>query len=504
MFDADYIKRLWCVFEVAVYLRLREKPRVIFINTSQKMVEIFSVTARLLLFLFVLIYSRVSMSLSVNDKTHMDDEWFMLFQLGAHIAIASVQFFLGQRWFKDMISLRETIADYDIRDAQLANPPDRLMLLQLINHYWGDAEENDANQEGGASASDANATVQRKTITGGLKSFNNNIRNQVRRILPVSGPRSWVIFSYFAAVLYSCPTVLHEFDNWSYHRIWADEYEMVIPLDASSAIQLGMDSWRKKKVDASNLSSLSMYFTDLNQGITTILSLVVRLSVLYPISVFFLGVELRFLLWLQQLSRLPYWASVLFALPLFLVLECVLSWRYQFFWNLENLVSLACGSKNILVVPPSLNPFSAKRLDGQGVVVASDGPFKATTTWSASSSLYCGEAPFDPYASPAEMWWAITLRPLWGIYYLAQRFSGACFYGRATRNDDDAPYRPKSTSLSGMFVSETNGFTEQGCIVRDQSAFDDFKEKMAHLDKHHGPGTINALTRKMSYVEPKI
>ena len=38
--DSKYMTRLWCVFEVAVYLRLREAPKVIFISMDKRILGI--------------------------------------------------------------------------------------------------------------------------------------------------------------------------------------------------------------------------------------------------------------------------------------------------------------------------------------------------------------------------------------------------------------------------------------------------------------------------------
>ena len=42
-------------------------------------------------------------------------------------------------------------------------------------------------------------------------------------MLPVSGPRSWVLFSYWASVLLAVGHVVYECDFWAYHAIFNDE-----------------------------------------------------------------------------------------------------------------------------------------------------------------------------------------------------------------------------------------------------------------------------------------
>ena len=40
LFDIEWVNRLWCVWELATYLRLRENPKVTFICISQRSCEI--------------------------------------------------------------------------------------------------------------------------------------------------------------------------------------------------------------------------------------------------------------------------------------------------------------------------------------------------------------------------------------------------------------------------------------------------------------------------------
>ena len=44
LFDAEYTTRLWCVFEIAVYLRLRENPKIVFASISRNIMEIVLLT----------------------------------------------------------------------------------------------------------------------------------------------------------------------------------------------------------------------------------------------------------------------------------------------------------------------------------------------------------------------------------------------------------------------------------------------------------------------------
>ena len=498
VFDAEYVKRLWCIFEIAVYLQLRKKPRVLFLNTSQKSLELITVSARLLAAMLVIVVNRQTMKDNGNKPAK---EFFLWFRLVYDVSMSCVQFFLGQRWFKDMITLRETMATYDVRDAELTDPADRMLLLRLINHYWGETETHEQGGDSPAAAGftsvagtaptlPAARTVETtRNVTAGLQKFNDNIRTQVRRILPVSGPRSWILFGYMASVVYYATAALYEYDNWAYHRIWDDEYEIFV---TGAAAHTGNMQARKelamknsaKYGTLQDFRELSMYFSDLNQGIATILSLSVRLFVIGPISLFMLGMLVRFLLWLQKLSRLPYWASVIFALPVFLALECVFGVRPNIIHNLENLVSLACGSGTIVIAPTILSSFLAGRHADFENTFGS--PFTKLIRWSSASTFYIGRVAFDPWAIKGSMWWPFVWRPFWGLYYMFLQYSGACMHGHAERNADDAPLVPGVGNVDKE--KYWHSFTARGCLRIDPELkerhpeFDDGRKYVEFVD----------------------
>ena len=76
-----------------------------------------------------------------------------------------------------------------------------------------------------------------------------------------------------------------------------------------------------------------------------------------------LGAIVRFFLWLQQLTKLPYWISVAVVLPLYWFLECVLNLRFMLFFNLNNLASLAMGSNLLTVASLDQQGFRVGNLD---------------------------------------------------------------------------------------------------------------------------------------------
>jgi hypothetical protein len=117
-----------------VYLRLRKRPRVAFINVTQKLLEILWCTWELLSFAVLCMFRRASL---VNPQAQPFNQGFLWYRLVDKLVRRSLIFLLAQRYFKDLHSLRESVSNYDIRRSQLGNPADGAMLLQFINYYWG-------------------------------------------------------------------------------------------------------------------------------------------------------------------------------------------------------------------------------------------------------------------------------------------------------------------------------------------------------------------------------
>ena len=50
MYQIDWINRLWCVWELAVYLRVNPDPDVIFCSISQRYVDVIAVCSTLFMY----------------------------------------------------------------------------------------------------------------------------------------------------------------------------------------------------------------------------------------------------------------------------------------------------------------------------------------------------------------------------------------------------------------------------------------------------------------------
>ena len=306
------------IFELAVYIRLRELPKVVFINASQRLLEIVLITIKLAEFVLICFAQRFASESSQPDKfgraQNSPGVWFTYYRYISNVFVKSFAFLLCQRHFRELITLRETIRTFDVRQTQLAQASDKPFLLQFINHFYGPDIEGD-----GAQAAPDAAAGQ----ATGLDMFNVEVRARVPRQLPVSGVRSWVMFSYIAVLVYGATAALIDYDCWSYHKYFDDEFEILSHHDTlencyglSEGLCLAgatlpssngvaehiwgsepnskrMCRWDEQtsrcvynitpqEYERSNIKSI--YWQSPTQGLTSILSLASKVFILVPIS----------------------------------------------------------------------------------------------------------------------------------------------------------------------------------------------------------------------------
>ena len=439
IFDSVYITRMWCIFELAIYLRLRKKPRVLFINTSQKLLEIVYVSWKLGTFSLMSIARRSVINANVPT------ELFLWYRLCDGLLRMTLLFLLAQRYFRDLLTLRDIVSNYDVRKSELGQPNDRPMLLQFINFYWGgdqdrrrgdSDEQDDENAEDPSAVADgaANDDARQEEVTG-LDKCNRDIRERVLRYLPMRGPKSWMILSYVAAVLCSAPQAIVDYERWGYHAIWNDEGQLADTIRGDNA-PLYSYKLKSRNVDVST-QTLDIYFSDLGQGITSILSLCSKVFLLGPMSMLILGAEIRFFLWMQQLTKLPYWWSVLIFLPIFLFIEVILDTRFNLFFNLMNATSLAVGSLNINVARIIFQ--TRTRDPGTNSYHSLIDPLAFPSHVDDSSVSFLGIRQFNvdvTGSAEKDMWYPFIWRPFWGIYYIFQYYFGYCQITNLWRSSD--------------------------------------------------------------------
>ena len=139
MFDDVYCTRLWCIWELATFLKLREKPKVTFVCMSLRSCGVILV----LVYMCERVLTNAVFQWSPMSCTSNDDilsgkcdavkldvqSWQNYFGTSTVLigscALASAGFIFGQRHFRNDAKLRSMIESYDIRTAQSAKEDDK-------------------------------------------------------------------------------------------------------------------------------------------------------------------------------------------------------------------------------------------------------------------------------------------------------------------------------------------------------------------------------------------
>ena len=217
LFDAAYASRLWCIWELAIYLKLREKPKVEFISISANSMAVGAVV-------FSTITSAVSYVtyVYIAESAELTDNCVKWHLVAIAALLKTFIFIFGQQHFINVISLRHMIENYDARNAKLTNPDDAPVLLQFVDELFSaDIEAEDAENElaaglsthqGIAASSSSSVAVAsapgRESQSGedlqgrGIDLFNQVVRRRVNLSLPSKGIKSWVFFGYVAGCLF--------------------------------------------------------------------------------------------------------------------------------------------------------------------------------------------------------------------------------------------------------------------------------------------------------------
>jgi hypothetical protein len=264
LFDDEWCNRLWCVWELATYLRLRENPKVTFVCISQRSCEIIVVFVYFLQNAVTNALSTMITSLEMFeslpgfwyeifwDSMYVEDfridQWQNVFTLSAYLAcstiLATTGFIFGQLHFRSQDKLRQKIESYDIREARCAQESDRDILLRFVNEIFYEVginnsfpHANDANTHGnhpnatsstshqadtGAYSVDDETNTQHpahhavstsahaepidqpldRSLDFGIDAFNHAVRTEVPlHGVSITGIRKVKILSYTAAVL---------------------------------------------------------------------------------------------------------------------------------------------------------------------------------------------------------------------------------------------------------------------------------------------------------------
>ena len=384
LFDDWYCTRLWCVWELATYLKFRENPKVTFVCMSQCccgvimllvfMVQTVATTAITETQTYfcpfeqdlqgncLTTYQAINCMVPAPDvfgglkrkdnwpECYVDpiQAWQNYLSLSIYfvtsIILASVGFIFGQRHFQNHERLRKAIAEYDIRTSQCASESDRDLLLRFVNDIFyqsnvvSAAEVVESN-----TAKNSDALAQsRVNAEQGLDAFNAAVRTTVPRHVSVHGLRRFKILPYIMAVL----VPLQLYDTRRNEHIFKDPFWMY-------------DHWA---VDPDTFIHPKGIFLDYHDFLSLLapwdlgwahgtgnsfryaMCYAYDRFILIPFGVYLFGVHVSVFMYLQQLltkyTGLKYWITVTLLLPPFVVLECVCCFRSQIVNMIRSVTSM--------------------------------------------------------------------------------------------------------------------------------------------------------------------
>ena len=317
LFDDEYIDRMWCIFELAVYLKLREKPKVTFVSVSQKSVEVITIVLVNISYILMgwVMYTQVNSSVKSNGSLNGEDGFggflppYYFFQL---VVVNSIIFILGQQHQRSLSAFRTAVNTFDVRHCTLGTDTDRATLLSCIQNLWSVR---------------ANGIVSSDDVS--ISNFNDEVRKLVRFHVPLTGPRSWKLFGFVPAVLaFGVITLWTIYDLWSYN------------LDDTAATA-AWNAWNQGFLVAFN----------------NVLYVMLRSFVLFPLYAWAQGAIIRFFWWVQD--HLCRWAGVSYkigmgiGLVVYLVVDVIVPFRQMLFQQFFYIFQAAWvgGSYQLIFAP---------------------------------------------------------------------------------------------------------------------------------------------------------
>jgi hypothetical protein len=162
LWSPDYFLRLWCAYEVAVYMTLDEygtrKRRVV-------MIPLELVSFASLVFGLDLVIQIVSVNFFFQDRNGLPTWATRLVATALAAMFAAFAYFFSYRWQVDQAFLRKQLAEFSLAKVECSDPSDRPLVLRDISHRYS-RMKNGSSSDPTMSRSVTRAQTQLKA-TGG-------------------------------------------------------------------------------------------------------------------------------------------------------------------------------------------------------------------------------------------------------------------------------------------------------------------------------------------------
>ena len=141
LWSPDYFKRLWCAYEVAVYMSLKKdgnRRRVI-------MIPLELVHFAMMVFALDLVIQVVSVNFFFQADGGMPQWATQLTAIGISSLFATFSYFFAYRWQLDQLFLRKQLAEFSLSQVECSDPSDRPLVLRDIAKRY--SEKSNSSDE---------------------------------------------------------------------------------------------------------------------------------------------------------------------------------------------------------------------------------------------------------------------------------------------------------------------------------------------------------------------
>ena len=171
-FDLTYTTRMWCVFELAVYLRTRKNPKIIFTSIGMRVIEIAVITASVVCNLIIDVTEDVTGADKIKayqdegqKNAYLITGWLVW---GINLVVSVFIYYLGDRHYRALVELQGAMKNYDINTAQLGVESDRVFLLRIVDELFRHHGTSEPEKKFAAvSSASASAVVNKESSSAG-------------------------------------------------------------------------------------------------------------------------------------------------------------------------------------------------------------------------------------------------------------------------------------------------------------------------------------------------
>ncbi len=230
LFDENYFDRLWCLFELATYAKVRKKPNIRFVNVYSGIL------------IGIWLFRWFVQMLIVADLAGRDDKTkrCMFMFCGGELAKSD----FGQELLDLLFYIRfifefafmyayvrthsisqdkffDHLQRFDARRAKCGAPHDREMLLAAIENRWGDGNVTSATFEQVADASpDSSENDDLVPASPGVRAFNKFTRGVLREQMSMRSIRRYQVFPYVFTIGFFDVLTYSETSGLDFYPLW--------------------------------------------------------------------------------------------------------------------------------------------------------------------------------------------------------------------------------------------------------------------------------------------